>query len=427
MNDKIKLSKTTLAKLQPEPGKQLIFWDSDITGFGVRVSPGGSQTFFCQSRFKGKVVKYTIGQNSRITPEKARREAIRIQSNLALGIDPKPEVEKESRDSFGDLLSAYCDMLELAGKYSFKAVRSSLVKHVKLAHPNLWKKAANKITLDDCMDIVAEIKNAGMAREADKVRAYIRTAFSEAINARSDVNAIPAMRRMKLTQNPAREMRKVKGATQAKDRALSLSEFRAYWTRIQQQPEPRRSLAMLHIITGGQRQLQLARVTQADLDRDAMTITLLDPKGRREQPRRHTIPLLPEALELIDGITGGGDFIFSCNGGDTGMNIDYLNDIAKEVCADMEKAEELEGAAFTAGTIRATIETRLMKAPYRVSSDVLARLLSHGLGGIQARHYQHDSMHDEQLEALQMLWRMVNDIPEPGMRLAEVVRLEARA
>jgi integrase len=427
MSEKIKLTKTALLGLKPESGKQVIYWDSDIVGFGVRISSGGSQTFFFQGRHNGKEKKYTIGKNGKVTPEAARKEAIRIQSNLALSTDPKPPTERDSPATFGDMLTAYADMLEDAGKYSFKAVRNSLEKNVKQAHPKLWKKAANKITLDDCMDIVAAIKKAGMAREADKVRAYIRTAFSEAINARSDVNAIPALRRMKLTQNPAREIRKVKGAAQAKKRALSLSEFRAYWSRIQELPEPRRSLAMLHVITGGQRQQQLARVTQADIDRDAMTMTLLDPKGRREQPRVHTIPLLPEALKLIDGITGGGEFIFSCNGGKTGMGIDYLADIVRSVCADMEKAQELEGSPFTAGTIRATIETRLIKAPYRVSSDVLARLLSHGLGGIQARHYQHDSMHDEQLEALLKLWRMVNDMPEPGARLAEVVQLEARA
>lgn len=425
MTDKIELNKELIDLLQPDSESQFVVWDRDITGYGIRVSPGGSKTFFYQGRFKGKLTKYTIGRMGRLTAGQARKKAVNIQSNLALGIDPFPETEKDSPDTLGDLLSAYCDMLEEAGKYSHKAVRSTLVKHVELAHPKLWKKAASKITLDDCMDIVAAVKNAGVARQADKVRAYIRTAFSEAINARSDVNAIPALRRMKLTQNPAREIRKVKGSSVARDRALSLSEFRAYWRRIQQLPEPRRSLAMLHVLTGGQRQQQLVRVTQADIDRDSMTLTQLDHKGRRLKPRVHTTPLLPEALELIDSLYGGGDFVFSCNGGDSGVDIGYFNSIAGEVCADMQKAEELEGKPFTAGTIRATIETRLMKKPYRVSSDVLARLLSHGLGGIQARHYQHDSLHDEQIEALQKLWRMVNDIPEPGMQSAQVVELRA--
>lgn len=411
MTDKIKLNKTAVERLQPAPGVQLIVWDSEVTGYGVRVSPGGSKTFFYQGRFNGKPVKYTIGK---INAEQARKEAIRIRACLALGKDPKPQSEKDSPDSFGDLLTAYSDSLEAAGKYSYRAVRLSLTKHVKESHPKLWKKPANKITLDDCMDIVAGIKKTGKIREADKVRSYIRAAFSEAINSRSDVNALPVLRRMKLSHNPASDLRKVKGAAQAKDRALSLNEFRSYWRRLDTLSEPRRSLAMLHVITGGQRQKQLSRVTQADIDRDAMTMTLMDPKGRRDQPRVHTIPLLPEALKLIDGITGAGEFVFSTDGGKSPMGASYISDIAKAVCADMEKAEELEGVPFTGGTIRATIETRLMKTPYRISSDILARLLSHGLGGVQARHYAHDSMHEEQLEALQRLWRMVHGTPELG-------------
>ncbi|MNW20072.1 hypothetical protein D3C71_2202970 [compost metagenome] len=69
--------------------------------------------------------------------------------------------------------------------------------------------------------------------------------------------------------------------------------------------------------------------------------------------------------------------------------------------------------------IRATIETRLMKKPYRVSSDVLARLLSHGLGGVQAKNYMHDPMHDEMLEALEKLWLLLNE------QTAQVIRLHA--
>jgi microcystin degradation protein MlrC len=44
---------------------------------------------------------------------------------------------------------------------------------------------------------------------------------------------------------------------------------------------------------------------------------------------------------------------------------------------------------------------------------VLAHLLSHGLGGVQAKHYQHHDFLEEMLEALQMLRRMVEGEEEP--------------
>lgn len=181
---------------------------------------------------------------------------------------------------------------------------------------------------------------------------------------------------------------------------------------------------MLHVLTGGQRMAQLARVTLADVDRDSMTMTLRDNKGRRAKPRVYQIPLLPETLPLIDGITGSGEYVFSADGGATPMSDQFVSDIAARTCTAMKEAGELQGAPFTGKHIRATIESRLMDDPYNVSSDVLARLLSHGLGGVQARHYARDPLLPRQLDALRKLWRLLNNKPEPG---AEVVQLRANA
>lgn len=413
MANKANLTKQIVERLSPAKGAQLITWDTKIPGFGVRVSPGGTRTFFFQGRLKGKVKKVTIGKLGPITADKARKEAKRISSMLELGQDPAPIVTKSTQTaSFGDLLTAYVELLDQQGKQSAKAVSNAISKAIETPFPKLWKKPASEIDLDDCMKIVGNIKDAGKPRQADKVRSYIRTAFSEAINARGDVNMPESMRRLKVTSNPARDLRKVKGSSQAKDRALSLAEFQAYWRHVQELPEPKRSLAMLHVLTGGQRQQQLARVTLADIDRDAPSMMIWDNKGRRTEPRRHIVPLLPKALKAIDNITGSGDFVVSCDGGKTPIHNAYLNDIAKDICRKMKDAGELEGAPFTAGTIRATIETRLIAKPYSVSSDVLAHLLSHGMGGIQQRHYQHHSFFEEKLDALNKLQRMLNEKPK---------------
>jgi hypothetical protein len=163
-------------------------------------------------------------------------------------------------------------------------------------------------------------------------------------------------------------------------------------------------------------------VTLADIDRDAMLMRMQDGKGRREKARIYWVPLLPEALACIDRITLTGQFVFSCNGGVSPMGENFLSAIAKDVCGQMAEAKELQGEPFSGKVIRATIETRLMKKPYRVSSDVLARLLSHGLGGVQAKSYAHDPMHEEMLEALEKLQRLLNEQVEP---MADVIRLHA--
>lgn len=426
MTTKLKLTKTVVEGLAPVEGKQVVFWDTDIIGFGVRVSPGGSRTYFYQGRLNGKLMKVTIGKLGRITAEAARKDAKRIQSKMELGQDPsRDKGASKAASTFGEMMTAYCDLLTAQGKVSARNVKNQIDRDIKNAHPRLWKKPAAEITLHDCMAIVGALSDVGKKRQADKIRSYIRTAFSEAINAHGDATMPASMRKLNITFNPARDMRKVKGSSNAKDRALTLAEFRAYWRRVKTLPEPHRSIAMLHVLSGGQRQQQLARVTLHDIDRDGPSMRILDYKGRRTEPRVHIIPLLPEALESIDRITGSGEYVFSCDGGQRPIHNVFINDIAKRIRDQMEKAGELEGGHFTAGSIRATVETRLIAKPYRVSSDVLGQLLSHGTGGIQQKHYQHHDFFDEKLEALQMLLRMVEGQPEPGAQVVEFKRASA--
>jgi integrase len=389
-----------------KPLTNLEYWDEKESGLGVRVSQTGKKTFFFMGRLDGNSIRVNIDEQNL---KQTRDRAAECRISAKKGIDPRRPKHKQGDSNFGALLTAYIELLEVQGKKSAIAVKNAIEKDVHKAHPRLWKKPVANITLDDCMAIVGAIRDTGKPRQADKVRSYIRTAFSEAINARGDINMPQSMRALNVTHNPARDMRKVKGASKARDRALSLAEFRSYWKRIQTLPEPKRSLAMLHVLTGGQRQQQLARATLSDIDQDTCSLTIHDIKGRRAEPRKHVIPLLPKAQKCIENIGGGGEFIFSSDGGIKPIGTDYLNSITKSVCSDMEKADELEKEPFTAGTIRATIESRLIAKPYRISSDVLGQLLSHGLGGIQQRHYQHHDFFDEKMEALKSLQQLLEE------------------
>lgn len=351
----------------------------------------------------------------------AQQKAEKVASDAA---KVREQEEAKRQATFGDLLLAYADMLETAGKASSRAVRSQLKKDVETAFPHLWRKPAKQIDIDDCVAIVGKLNDEKKPRQADKIRSYIKSAYRAAINARGNVKAPKVLRELGVTNSPASDIDKVKGSSEASERALSLAEFRAYWKRIQALEEPHRSVAMLHVLTGGQRMLQLSRVTLADIDRDALLMRMVDGKGKRSKPRVYWVPLLPEALACIDRITLTGRFVFSCNGGVSPMGENFLSSVAKDVCGQMAEAGELQGEPFSGKVVRATIETRLMKKPYRVSSDVLARLLSHGLGGVQAKSYAHDPMHEEMLEALEKLWRLLHEEAEP---LAEVIQLHARA
>ncbi|MDE2913471.1 MAG: Arm DNA-binding domain-containing protein, partial [Paracoccaceae bacterium] len=62
----------------PVDGKDALYWDPDLKGFGVRVYPTGSKVFVVQSRPLGKLKRVALGPHGLISVEQARRKAVQI-------------------------------------------------------------------------------------------------------------------------------------------------------------------------------------------------------------------------------------------------------------------------------------------------------------------------------------------------------------
>ncbi len=71
--------------------KDLFVWDTELIGFGLKVTPAGRKIYICQYRAGGRVRRYTIGLHGHYTPEEARREAARVLGKVADGQDPLKE------------------------------------------------------------------------------------------------------------------------------------------------------------------------------------------------------------------------------------------------------------------------------------------------------------------------------------------------
>ena len=72
------------------PGERDTFlWDTELTGFGCKVTPAGNRVYVVQYRFAGRIRRYTIGKHGAPwTPEQARQEASRILGVATSGRDP---------------------------------------------------------------------------------------------------------------------------------------------------------------------------------------------------------------------------------------------------------------------------------------------------------------------------------------------------
>ena len=60
----------------------------DITGFGVRVHPTGRKVYIVKTRYRGRVIKMTIGPHGAVTPSYARVRAAEIITDARAGKNP---------------------------------------------------------------------------------------------------------------------------------------------------------------------------------------------------------------------------------------------------------------------------------------------------------------------------------------------------
>jgi hypothetical protein len=399
----------------PAPEVSAVLYGDDHKDAGrglyLKVENSGRKSWVLAYYPNGRRRLKALGAWPKMGPAAARIEAGNLRDAINAGKDPiaLKRAEKTARReaaagraakaelTLGNLLLAYVEQLQRKGKASARAVETCIRKNVELAQPEQWAKLADEIDLDDCVEIVAGLADQDKLREAAKLRSYLRAAYTAAIKAKGDATAGPALRRFKIRHNPAAALATIEGNIKARERVLSLPELKAYWQRIRTMPAPDGAVLRLHVLTGGQRLEQLFRLT--DQDRDGDSVTLRDGKGRRQSPRAHLVPLLPEAANALDEI-GAGPFLVSFDGGASPATDSAFRSRVKTICAAMMEAGEVT-KPFTPGDLRRTVETRLAAAG--VTSDVLAQLLSHGLGGIQARHYQRHDYQAEKLAALEVL------------------------
>jgi integrase len=85
-----KITKRTVDAVQANGADQFL-WDSDLKGFGLKVTAAGNKVYILQYRKGGRgtpTKRVTIGRHGALTPEQARKEAARLAGAIANGADP---------------------------------------------------------------------------------------------------------------------------------------------------------------------------------------------------------------------------------------------------------------------------------------------------------------------------------------------------
>jgi integrase len=300
--------------------------------------------------------------------------------------------------SLENLLTAYCDHLQTIGRRSHQDARGIFRLHVIEAWPETAAMPAKDVPGERFADMMRRLIDAGKGRTANKLRSYCRAAYQTAKAARSKPSIPVLFKGFGITINPVAETEPDESQNRTDKRPMSAAELRTYWSLIKHLSGFRGALLRLHLLTGGQRIEQLVNLCTENISRDSFL--LHDGKGRPGRPARpHTVPLIKAARKALTECHPTGKFALSTDGGET------------HVCATTLSAWATEAAQndikdFQAKRIRSGVETLLASAG--VSQDIRGRLQSHGIGGVQTRHYDgHDYLPEKQ-SALEALFRLLD-------------------
>ncbi|MCX7961170.1 MAG: integrase family protein [Burkholderiales bacterium] len=408
------------------PGK----WVSEsIGGRGggslvVRVAAGGSRLFYfryADAERRQRLIalgRYDREGRSGLTLSQAREKAAEFSRRYRAGdrflrehlaaerraeAERLAEAERRAREAergtLAALFSAYADFLERRGsRQTARNARSLFRTHVAEPWPEYAERRAAELRPGEITTILRAVAEQGKGRTAAKLRAYLRAAYALALRAEHDATAPALLRTFGIESNPVAATAALAAFNRVRDRVLSAAELGGYLRSVEALPAgPVRSALLLALYLGGQRPAQLLRLTPADVDLEARTVTLRDPKGRRTQPRLHVLPLTDPAAAIVEEAlrSAAGHWVFSASGKKP-LRPEVLGRAVREI----SRALSGEGRGpFELRDIRRTCETML--AALGIGRDVRAQIQSHGLGGVQSRHYDRHSYMREKVAALE--------------------------
>jgi len=316
--------------------------------------------------------------------------------------------------SLGALVELYAEVKKAEGKTEYAHDVKNLVKNHLLPYP-IAKIDANLITKADVANILRRVKETGKQRTYQKLRSYLLASYKMALDAEFDESCDSRFIPFEIQVIPIAKTSDPRALkVNRRNRFLTVDEIKVFWHYLDQHQCYQSDFVKLKLLTG-QRTIQLLRLTVDDVNQQDKSIVLMDPKGRRVEPRRHVVPLVGLSWVIVE------------DAHDLASKIDqkavFLNSLCKPVlkerverwCRDASHALVETGAiksTFTLGDLRRTFETHM--ARLRISKDLRAQLASHGIHGVQDDHYDMYDYLDDKRQALELWEREIRKIVNGG-------------
>jgi len=275
----VRLTDAAVAALKiPDDKAEIIVFDSDLSGFGIRVRRGGSKRFVYQYKLNGTNRRVTFKEAN---VKRARAAAQILAAKVTLGSDPALEKEAAhngASDTFKRCLDRYLERPQ--GKRRERTlleIRRHLERNLAPLHRLHIKTIDRRRVADELARLTVENGAVQSNRTRSSLSAFLNWCVGEGY---IDINVAAQT-------NKHEEI--------ARNRVLSDAELKTIWNALPERSDYR-DLIRLLILTG-QRLREIANLSWKEVDLDKAIITL--PPGRTKNHREHIIPLSAPALKIL--------------------------------------------------------------------------------------------------------------------------------
>ena len=279
------ISRRTVEALEVE--KDTVFWDRELTGFGVRVYASGSKYYVVQTRGPDGPKRVTVGRHGIISADQARRRAAMIIARIKAGEEPiaEPMASKpEGGPTVAEIAARYLDehVAVRCKPRTAEMYRLTIKKHIL---PALGDVPLAAVGRKDIVDL--HYKMRGVPTMANRVVDTLSRMYSMA----EASGVVPEGR------NPCRSA--VKYKERRRERFLTEEEFRRLG-RVLGEAKTEGGVsayavaAIRMLMLTGCRRNEILMLQWKDVDVDAGELNLRDTKtGAR------AVPLSPAAVQVL--------------------------------------------------------------------------------------------------------------------------------
>ena len=271
----------------PVGDRDIVYWDKDLPGFGVRVYATGSKSYLVRCRDRVGARQVALGRHGVVPVAEARTRGAEVLARIRAGLDPRPGANKGGGPTVADIAERY--------------LREHVAVRCKPLTLRNYRYLISKHVLPALGPIpVAELERRQVAELHYRLRKTPVSA-NDAVNALSRMlNRAEAWGIVPPGSNPCRRMRRYR--TRRPERFLTEREFRRLGGTLDALEAegriPAHAAAALRLLMlTGCRCGEILGLRWADVQLDQSELRLADSKTG---PR--TVSLSPAAVRVLAGL-----------------------------------------------------------------------------------------------------------------------------